>query len=208
MTLPVNYGWSLIGKPVSVPYEAPQGRRVNALGGYFSHGPLAGKFVTELYVTLPKNTAKTHRKSQEEVARKHGLSAEESERVGPITSERFVDFLWQLSGRPENSESEWRRSRLLVIVLDNYSVHRSKTVQNAIESLKAANVILFYLPSYSPELSEIEPIWNSVKHFAMIRRSYEIVGDLLRAVAESLTGKAKQLQANKIISDNLLCRTT
>jgi hypothetical protein len=53
MTLPPNYSWSPVGQPVCVAYEAPQGRRINVLGAYFSHGPLAGRFVSELYATLP-----------------------------------------------------------------------------------------------------------------------------------------------------------
>ena len=27
-----------------IAYEAPQGRRVNAIGAYFTHGPIAGRF--------------------------------------------------------------------------------------------------------------------------------------------------------------------
>ena len=204
MTLPTNYSWSLTGKPVSVAYEAPQGRRVNALGGYFSHGPLSGKLVTQLYVSLPKSTAKKPRKSPVQSALDHGLAVEEADRVGPITSERFVDFLWELSGRPQRARGDWHRKRPLVVVLDNYSVHSSQLVHEAIEALNAANVFLFYLPSYSPELSDIEPIWNGVKHYEMIRRSYETAGDLLHAVDTSLMQKAAQLQASKDKSGVLL----
>jgi len=92
----------------------------------------------------------------------------------------------------------------LVVVLDNYSVHSSQLVHEAIEALNAANVFLFYLPSYSPELSDIEPIWNGVKHYEMIRRSYETAGDLLHAVDTSLMQKAAQLQASKDKSGVLL----
>lgn len=208
MTLPTNYSWSLTGKPVSVPYEAPQGRRINALGGYFSHGPLSGKLVTELYVGLPKSKAKNPRKSPAQMALSHGLTFEESKRVGPITSERFVDFLWELSGRPQSARRNWRRKRPLVVVLDNYSVHSSQLVHEATEALNAANVFLFYLPSYSPELSDIEPIWNSVKHYTMMRRSYETAGELLHAVDTSLMQKAAELQDIKSKSDNLLRHST
>ena len=200
MTLPINYGWSALGKPVSVLYEAPEGRRINALGGYFSHGPLSGKFVTELYVSLPKNTAKRHYKSVAEVGQYHGLSEAESHRIGPITGERFVDFLWRLSGRPLEGYAGWRRERPLVVILDNYSVHHSQLVRDITDSLSASNIWLFYLPSYSPELSEIEPIWNGVKHYGMLNRSYNHAGDLLHAVEGSLTEKASilKLKSQKI----------
>jgi len=208
MTLPTNYSWSLTGKPVSVPYEAPQGRRVNALGGYFSHGPLSGKLVTQLYVSLPKSTAKKPRKSPVQCALDQGLAVEETDRIGPITSERFVDFLWELSGRPQKARRDWYRKRPLVVVLDNYSVHSSQLVHESIDALNAANVFVFYLPSYSPELSDIEPIWNGVKHYEMIRRSYETAGDLLHAVDTSLRHKAAELQASKNKSEQLLRQPT
>jgi len=37
-------------------------------------------------------------------------------------------------------------------------------VQQELDALAAAGIELFYLPSYSPELSGIEPIWHDVKH--------------------------------------------
>ena len=44
MTLPNTYSWSPVGKRLYVPYEAPQGRRVNAAGALF-HGPgRSGRF--------------------------------------------------------------------------------------------------------------------------------------------------------------------
>ena len=183
MTLPPCYSWSPVGKPVSVAYEAPQGRRVNALGAYFSHGPLAGRFVYEAYASLPKSAAKKRRKTPQQIAKDHGLSPEE---VGPIDSQRFLNFVWRVAGRPVVYLSGWRRERPLVLVLDNYSVHSSQPVQQALPELAAADVFLFFLPSYSPELSEIEPIWNSVKHHEIPFRSYALAGDLKRAVEEAL----------------------
>jgi hypothetical protein len=198
MTLPPCYSWSPIGKPVSVAYEAPQGRRVNVIGAYFSHGTQAGRFVYEAYASLPKSQAKKRRKSPQQIAADHGLwSAAEAEAVGPIDSGRLVRFLWRLAGRPPVHLSNWRRERPLVVVLDNYSVHSSKAVKEALPELEAANVFLFYLSSYSPELSAIEPIWNSVKHHQMQVRSYTVVGDLLRAVEAALARKARGLWAQE-----------
>ena len=77
----------------------------------------------------------------------HGLTIEE---VGPIDSERFLAFVWRVSGRPEVSAEDWKRERPLYIVLDNYSVHIGQPVVEAIPVLEAANVFLFYLPSPTP----------------------------------------------------------
>lgn len=175
-----------------IPYEAPQGRRVNAIGAYFSHGPLAGHFEFETYASLPKNRAKKQRKTPEEVAAAHGLTLGE---VGPIDSGRFLRFVWRIAGRPEVFAQDWRRESPLVIVLDNYSVPKSDAVVQARPLLEAANVFLFFLPSYSPELSKIEPIWNGTKHHEMPVRSHSQVKDLKAAVDGALTRKAEALLA-------------
>lgn len=179
-----------MGQPICVPYEAPQGRRINVLGAYFSHGPLAGRFVSTLYATLPKSKAKKHRKTPAQIAEAHGLTADQ---VGPIDAARFLSFVWRVAGRPTVYWEGWQRRRPLALVLDNYSVHASIQVQEALPELAAANVHLFFLPSYSPELSQIEPIWQSVKHHEMAKRSFSRLGELKAAVVEALTRKAKAL---------------
>lgn len=192
MTLPTCYSWFPIGKVLRIPYEAPQGRRVNAIGAYCSHGPKAGRFLFETYAALPKSRAKKPRKTPELIAADHGLTPAE---VGPIDSARFLAFVWRMAGRPALSAEDWKRERPLYIVLDNYSVHTGQAVQEAIPVLEAAKVFFFYLPSYSPELSDIEPIWNAVKHHEMPVRSHQQVKDLKCAVDEALTKKAKALLA-------------
>lgn len=190
-TLPTTYSWSAVGERLVIPYEAPQGRRVNVLGAYFSHGPQAGDFVVECRATLPKSRAKKPRKSDAVRAADHDLSPEE---VGPIDAQVFTQFLWRLAGRPASAPDDWQRECPLICVLDNYSVHKCAVVQAAGAALAAADVHLFYLPSYSPELSEIEPIWQDVKHRRMVRRSYTTLGELKRAVEEALKSKAESLR--------------
>ncbi len=177
-----------------IPYEAPQGRRVNAIGAYFSHGPRAGRLDFETYASLPQSRAKKQRKSPEAVAAAHGLTLGE---VGPIDAERFLRFVWRTAGRPEGNAQDWRREIPLIIVLDNYSVHHSDTVAEAIPLLEAATVFFFYLPSYSPQLSKIEPIWNATKHHEIPVRSHSQVKDLKSAVDAALTRKAEALSAAK-----------
>jgi len=201
MTLPICYSWYPIGEVLRIPYEAPQGRRVNAIGLYVSHGPQAGTFAFESYASLPKNRAKKRRKSLAEIAATHGLSVEE---VGPIDSERFLAFVWRAAGRPEVFTEDWKRERPLYLVLDNYSVHTSQPVQAAIPALEAANIFFFYLPSYSPQLSDIEPIWNAVKHHEMPVRSHSKVQDLKAAVDMALTKKAEALLAARQETTNEL----
>jgi DDE superfamily endonuclease len=199
MTLPTCYSWSPVGERLSVAAEAPQGRRVNALAAYFSAGPLAGEFEFAGLAKLPARGSK--RKPLAQRAAEHGLRPEE---VGGLDSDRLIAFCWQLAGRPASAGPDWQRERPLFIALDNYSVHQSERVQAELPRLSAAQVQLWYLPSYSPELSDIEPIWQSVKHHDLRQRSFRLLGDLLRAVQTTLAQKAVALRHARSITDHLL----
>lgn len=190
-----------MGERLHIAYEAPQGRRVNAIGAYFSAGPAAGRFAFEATATLPKRRAKKPRVSPAEQAAAHGLRPEQ---VGPLDSERLVRFIWTIAGRPAVHASDWQRERPLVIWLDNYSVHKSDRVQAEIPALERAGITLHYLPSYSPELSRIEPIWQDVKHHEMTKRSYDVLGALFRAVDEALAHKTEALMAARAKTDHPL----
>ena len=191
MTLPPCRSWFPAGERLTVAYEAPQGRRVNAIGAHFTHGPEAGRFEAQSWACLPKSRAKKQRKTPEQIAAAHGLCVEE---VGPITSERLVAFIWRAAGRESEACEGWKRERELMVVLDNYSVHKSQVVQEAKGALEEAGVHLVYLPSYSPELSRIEPDWNDIKQHHLPVRSFEEVAELKRAVDGALARKAHLLK--------------
>ena len=174
-----------------MPYEAPQGRRVNVIGAHFTHGPEAGRFEYQSWASLPKSRAKKRCKTLEEQAAAQGLQVEE---VGPIDAARVLAFVWRIAGRPEDAPEGWQRARPLKVVLDNYSVHTSQTLVDARPALAAAGVELVKLPSYSPELSRIEPDWHDVKQHGMPVRSFARVAELKRAVDAALARKAEQLR--------------
>jgi len=81
----------------------------------------------------------------------------------------------------------------LVVVLDNYSVHRSTRFQEERIKWRAADISLFFLPSYSPELSGIEPLWRDVKQHRMRRLSRSTLLNLKRDVDAALAAKASAL---------------
>ena len=191
MTLPTTYSWHLQGERLEVRYEAPRGRRVNAIGAYFTHGPEAGRFEYQSWAVLPKSRAKRPRKTPAACAAAHGLTVEE---IGPIDAARVVAFLWQVAGRPPDAPATWQRERPLMIALDNYSVHTSQTVEEARPQLAAADVHLVYLARYCPEQSGIEPVWNDVKQHELPTRSFEEVAELKHAVDAALARKAAQLR--------------
>jgi hypothetical protein len=181
MTASNTYSWSPVGQRLYVPYEAPQGRRVNAIGALFHHSQRF-EFLTR--AKAPRCKKKPIPKAAE------GLEATE---LGTLDAAVVITFFWQIAGRPDEAPKDWRRDKPLVIVLDNYSVHKSKEVKDERLKFQAADVDLFFLPSYSPELSAIEPVWHDVKQHRMRRRSRDILVDLKRHVDAILTEKASSL---------------
>ena len=48
----------------------------------------------------------------------------------------------------------------IVLILDNFSSHRYKLVR---EFAEENNILLVFLPAYSPDLNPIEQIWRAIK---------------------------------------------
>jgi len=80
------------------------------------------------------------------------------------------------------------------VVVDNYSVHKEARVQAELPALHAADVYLLYLPAYSPELSQIEPVWKDLKYHQLTCRSCEWLGELKTEAERALTRKALELR--------------
>ena len=200
MTLATSSSWYLKGKRLRVRYQASQGRRVNAIGASFSHGPEAGRLEHQNWAVLPKSRAKRPRVSMAARAAAAGLSEDE---VGPIDAERVVAFVWRVAGRPEDAAADWKRERELYVAWDNYAVHKSATVRAAQEQWAAAGVHVVFLAAYCPEQSGIEPVWNDVKQHQIPVRSFERVAELKQAVDHALTRKAAQMRRKVEQSMNL-----
>ncbi|CDM90088.1 IS630 family transposase [Xenorhabdus bovienii] len=75
---------------------------------------------------------------------------------GSITRADVIDFLEQVAKQGDN--------RLTFLVLDNARIHHGieKKIRN--RWLREHNLLLFYLPAYSPELNLIEIIWKQAKY--------------------------------------------
>jgi DDE superfamily endonuclease len=164
-TLPTAYTWARVGTRVVVPYEAPQGRRVNVIGARTRAGPRP-RFVTQ--------------------SRRSGQ--------GRLDSAAFLAFVCrevaQLPVAWDALPPGFVRERPCTIVLDNYSVHRSKLVQAARPVLAAAGVEFYFLPPYSPELSLIEHEWRAIKHGELRQRSFADGAALHQAVDAALARRA------------------
>jgi hypothetical protein len=52
----------------------------------------------------------------------------------------------------------------------------------------------YYLPAYSPELNEIEPVFNQVKHHEIHQRSHTAKAELRGSVGQGFDTYRKQLR--------------
>jgi putative transposase len=81
-----------------------------------------------------------------------------------------------------------------VVVLDNASLHVSKVVKAARPGLAELGIYLYYLPAYSPELSEIEPVFKQVKHHEIPTRSHTSKAALRESVEQGFDSYRQQLR--------------
>ncbi len=78
-----------------------------------------------------------------------------------------------------------------VIILDNASFHKSKRLQ---DSFNQHNIILEFLPPYSPELNPIEKLWGLIKRTLRNYFNYSLnLFDNLCNCLNSITGELKSV---------------
>ncbi|HEY3111837.1 MAG TPA: transposase [Chloroflexota bacterium] len=87
----------------------------------------------------------------------------------------------------------YRRERPCTIALDNYGVHHSAPVKDALPKLAAIGVAFYYLPAYGPELNRIEPEWHALKYHGLQDRSFTIGQALKAAVDAALDERAAEI---------------
>lgn len=164
-TLPTGYTWARTGGRAVVRDEPPKGRRLNVLGALAPFG--ADPWL--VWESTP----------------------------GKLDAAVLLDFLWHdvagLASAVGEVPPGYRRARPLVVVLDNYSVHRSTAVKEAAADLARIGVRLFFLPPYSSELNRIEPLWRQVKYHDLPVRSYQTLAALETAVDHALQTHADAL---------------
>ena len=81
-----------------------------------------------------------------------------------------------------------------MVVLDNASLHTSKVVRGARRRLAALGIYLYFLPTYSPELNEIEPVFRHVKYQEIPVRSHTSRAALREAVESGFDGYRPKLR--------------
>jgi len=79
-----------------------------------------------------------------------------------------------------------------VIVLDNSPVHRSKKFKAKIKEWEEKDVLIFFLPPYSPELNLIEILWRRIKYQWMPFDAYLSFQNLKERLSFVLSNVGKQ----------------
>jgi transposase len=76
--------------------------------------------------------------------------------------------------------------RRLILIIDNAKAHRSPEIQNYAEKNHAV-LQLFYLPSYSPQLNEVEGRINKrIKHEVLANHQHKTLQSLKKAIRTCL----------------------
>ena len=81
-----------------------------------------------------------------------------------------------------------------VVVLDNASIHTSRVVRQARHRLAASGIYLYFLPPYSPELNQVEPVFRQVKHQEIPQRSFTTRSGLREAVEVGFANFGRRLR--------------
>ena len=76
-------------------------------------------------------------------------------------------------------ERKMKCEKRICLILDNYSVHKSAFIKKIAEIL---NIVLIYLPPYSPQLNPIEQLWRKMKR--IIRKKYLYSEEYLKELTE------------------------
>jgi transposase len=98
-----------------------------------------------------------------------------------------VGFLRSLpaSGRPR------------VVVLDNAGLHTGGAVRDQRRQPAREGIYLSFLPPYSPELNEIEPVLRLVKYHDLPERSYTSEADLRAGVETGFKTRREKLRPKR-----------
>ena len=83
-----------------------------------------------------------------------------------------------------------------VMVMDPAPIHTSYAMQDKREEWKANDIYIFELPTYSPELNQIEIVWRFMKYDWLEAKAYESWQSLRNHVEEMLRGFGQDFVIN------------
>ena len=108
-----------------------------------------------------------------------------------FNGETFVQYL-------EDMRLKWKK---VLVIVDNASQHRSSDVKEYLKKHK--DVILYYLPTYSPQLSAIEECWRQAKYELVHSEYYETAEKMWITVSEYFRNKRFNLDIYRYLERSL-----
>jgi len=72
-----------------------------------------------------------------------------------LNSDRFISFMDRFAAQIVKKT---------IVILDNCSIHKSKKFMAKIKEWKEQDLLIYFLPAYSPELNLIEILWRRIKY--------------------------------------------
>ena len=81
-----------------------------------------------------------------------------------------------------------RDSQAVIVILDRFASHRAYAVKDAAE---AQNIVLVYLPPYSPDLNPIKFIWKTVKRLISSRFIHSLE-DMRQTISDAWADSVKR----------------
>ena len=117
-----------------------------------------------------------------------------------------LTFYEQLKKLTEEVKKEWvekgnkqeefeKRGPKIVIILDNASFHKKNEIREQIKE-KLPNIILEYLPAYSPDSNLIELVWHSAKEY-IAHRNFQNREELEKIVKKLLNENGLKINWSK-----------
>lgn len=152
--------WSQKGKRKKVTGQRRQGR-VNVMGGVRYHDR------KRMCYFIEKGTSESFKEQLEKL-------------------NEFIKKEWVEQG---NLEAEFKeKGPRVLIILDNASYHKKKTILEEIEA-RLPNIQLYFLPEYSPDFNLIELVWHSAKEY-IAHRLFQSVEEL-RSLLDKLLNQGE-----------------
>ena len=114
-----------------------------------------------------------------------------------MTSEEYITLIdWQAKKAEKRLK---KTNKITVLVEDGAPIHTSHAVQAPQKKWEKQGLYLFQLPSYSPDLNEIENEWQRLKEDEIAGETFECEYDLVLAVIEAVEqrGKIQELKVER-----------
>jgi len=110
--------------------------------------------------------------------------------IDPINNEGLFQFIKKLDYKSFGSFLEYIINQFpninkIYIILDNAKAHHAKALNPLLKSLQG-KIELVFLPPYSPDLSEIETVWQIIKSEVVYNGFYSSFKDFKEALIHSL----------------------